>query len=54
MYFGQEFVVGLVFPKVQRIKAGSRIIVRIFCLQLLVINQSEIEFSVVATLGEGA
>ena len=53
MYFGQEFVIGLVFPKVQRIKAGSGIIVRIFFfgLELLVINQSEIEFSAVATLG---
>lgn len=51
MYFGQEFVVGLVFPKVQRIKAGSGIIVRIFGLQLLIINQSEVEFSAVATLG---
>lgn len=51
MYFGQEFAVGLVFPKVQRIKAGSGIIVRIFCLQLLIINQSEVEFSAVATLG---
>lgn len=30
MYFGQEFVIGLVFPKVQRIKAGSWVIVRIF------------------------
>lgn len=41
MYFGQEFVIGLVFPQVQRIKAGSGIIVRIFFLSGAFGNKSK-------------